>query len=46
MPAKASYKLEDGTGRISADKDLSSLAQGRGLSVEEEEEETAQCRAL
>lgn len=47
MPAKASYTLEDGTGRIFADKDFDSLkAGGRALSVEVEEEETARHRAL
>ena len=45
-PAKASYILEDGTGRICGDKELSSLVHRHGLSAEAEEEEITQCKAL
>lgn len=45
-PAKASYILEDGTGRIHADKELDSLVHRLGLSAEAAEEETTQYKAL
>lgn len=46
QPAKATYILEDGTGRIRAEKDLSSLTHHHGLSAEAEKEETDQSLAL
>lgn len=45
-PAQASYILEDGTGRIDADKELDSYTYQLGLSAEAVEEETSQCKAL
>ncbi|KAF8559773.1 hypothetical protein OG21DRAFT_1503002 [Imleria badia] len=43
-PAKASYTLEDGTGRICLDKDYTSLR--HGLPPEAEEEEISQCKSF
>lgn len=46
QPAKAIYILEDGTGRICAEKDLNSLYFFHGLSAEAEKEEITQSEAL